>query len=105
MLEKYKVELSIIAKNDYKKIIRYIKDDLQEPRIAEKYAKFIKEEIKKLEYNPQKHAIIDIGISNYGSIRKMIIKNYIAFYRINEDEKIVNIERILYGPSSWQNYI
>ena len=33
--------------------------------------------------------------------RKLIIKNYIAFYRINEKEKIVEIHRILYGSSDW----
>jgi plasmid stabilization system protein ParE len=36
-------------------------------------------------------------------IRKLIIKNYIAFYRINEDEKIVNVERILYSAADWKN--
>ena len=35
--------------------------------------------------------------------RRLIIKNYIAFYRINEDEKIVNVERILYGATDWKN--
>ena len=41
-LKKYKVQLSIQAKNDYKSIIRYIKYELLEPIIAEKYAKLIK---------------------------------------------------------------
>lgn len=37
--------------------------------------------------------------------RKLIIKNYIAFYRINEDEKTVNVERILYGGTDWKEEI
>lgn len=41
-MKKYKVQLSIQAKNDYKSIIRYIKYELLEPIIAEKYAKLIK---------------------------------------------------------------
>jgi len=36
-------------------------------------------------------------------IRKLIIKNYIAFYRINENKKIVTIERIIYGKNDWIN--
>ena len=36
-------------------------------------------------------------------IRKLIIKNYIIFYRVNEEENIVNIERILYSASNWIN--
>lgn len=35
--------------------------------------------------------------------RKLIIKNHIAFYRINEDKKIVNVERILYGGIDLRN--
>ena len=34
MSEKYKIELSIKAKNDLKSITMYIKDKLQEPNIA-----------------------------------------------------------------------
>ena len=102
-MKKYKVQLSIQAKNDYKSIIRYIKYELLEPIIAEKYAKLIKNELNSLEYQPQKFAIIDYDIIKKYNFRKLIIKNYIAFYRINEDEKIVNVERILYSGTDWKN--
>lgn len=102
-MEKYKVRLSIVAKNDFKSIISYIKNDLLEPTIARKYAELIKEEIKTLEYFPQKFSVIDSSIIKYDNFRKLIIKNYIAFYRINEDKKTVNIERILYGGTDWKN--
>ena len=95
--------MSIKAKNDLKDIISYIKYELLEPSIAQKYAKIIKEEIKRLEYSPQKFAIINPEIIKYDNIRKLVIKNYIAFYRINENKKVVNIERILYGGMDWKN--
>ena len=102
-MEEYKVELSIQAKEDYKSIIRYIKSKLLEPKIAERYAELIKNEINTLKYNPQKFAIIDYDMIKKYKFRKLIIKNYIAFYRVNEDEKIVNVERILYGATDWKN--
>ena len=102
-MEEYNVELSIQAKEDYKGIIRYIKYKLLEPNIAERYAELIKNEINTLRYNPQKFAIIDYDMIKKYKFRKLIIKNYIAFYRINEDEKIVNVERILYGTTDWKN--
>ena len=74
-----------------------------EPNIAERYAELIKNEINTLKYNPQKFAIIDYDMIKKYKFRKLIIKNYIAFYRINEDEKIVNVERILYGATDWKN--
>ena len=61
----------------------------------------ISNEIQTLEYMPQKYAIIDVDIAKKLEYRKLIIKNYIAFYRINEKEKIVEIHRILYGSSDW----
>lgn len=104
-MEKYKIEFSKEAKDDYLNIIRYIKYKLLEATISSKYAQIIKDEIEKLEYNPQRFSIVDIEINNYSNIRKLIIKNYIVFYRINENKKVVNIERILYGASNWKDKI
>ncbi len=103
MDEKYEIKLSIKAKDDLKSIVLYIKNNLNEPAIANKYAKIIREEIQTLEYLPQKFAIIDDSSIKDLNFRKLIIKNYIAFYRINEENKIVNVERILYGASNWIN--
>ena len=103
LLDKYNVQLSIQAKSDYKNIIRYIRHELFEPNIATKYAELIKSELNSLEYNPQRFAIIQSDIIKEFKFRKLIIKNYIAFYRINENEKIVNVERILYGGMDWIN--
>ena len=74
---------------------------MNEPSIASKYANMIRNEIKTLEYSPQKFAIIDDDAIKDLNIRKLIIKNYIVFYRVNENKNIVNIERILYGASNW----
>ena len=98
MSEKYRIELSIKAKNDIKSIVLYIKNNLNEPSIANKYAKMIKEEIKTLEYSPKKFTIIDGD-----TIKDLKIRKYLAFYRVNEEEKVVNVERILYGSSDWIN--
>lgn len=103
MTEKYKVLLSTKAKEDLKNIVFYIKNNLKEPSIASKYAKIMKDEIEKLSYLPQRNAIIDDDIIIDLKIRKLIIKKYIVFYRINEKNNIVNVERILYSASNWLN--
>ena len=103
MDEKYEIKLSIKAKDDLKSIVLYIKNNLNEPAIANKYAKIIREEIQTLGYSPQKFAVIDDNSVKDLNLRKLIIKNYIAFYRVNEENKVVNVERILYGASNWIN--
>ena len=80
MQDKYKIELSIKAKNDLKSIVRYIKNELQEPSIAKKYAELIKKELKNLEHLPQKYAVIDEkSIKDLNSLLflKSSIKSYI----------------------------
>lgn len=103
MSEKYDVKLSIEAEKDLQNIIIYIKDKLKEPIIAEKYAYLMKNEIESLEYNPQRYTVIDNKKIKDLKVRKLIIKNYIAFYRVNEEKNLVNVERILYGASNWMN--
>lgn len=71
--------------------------------IAKNYATIIKEEINKLEYYPEKFAIIDDDLIKDLGVRKLNIKHYIAFYRVIEEDKVVSIERILYGNSDWIN--
>lgn len=102
-MDKYKVELSIQAKNDYKSIIHYIKYELLELTIAEKYANLIRNELTSLEYQPSKFSIIDHNEIKKYQFRKLVMKNYIAFYRINDKDKIVNVERILYNASNWMD--
>ena len=103
MAEKYNLKLSIEAEKDLQNIIMYIKEELKEPYIAEKYMYLMKREIKTLEYNPRRYAIIDNKKIEDLRIRKLIIKNYIAFYRVNDERNIVTVERILYGASNWMN--
>ena len=58
MQEKYEIELSGKAKEDLKKIVIYIKKNLNEPTIARKYAQLINERIRTLKYIPQRYMSI-----------------------------------------------
>jgi len=102
-LIKYIVRMSIKAKKDIQSIVDYIRYELMELSIARKYEKLIKEEIQRLEYSPQKYAAISSDNVKINNTRKLVVKNYIVFYRINEEEKIVNIVRVLYGRTDWKN--
>lgn len=59
--------------------------------MAEKYMYLMKREIKTLEYNLRRYAIIDNKKIKDLRIRKLIIKNYIAFYRVNDEKNIVTV--------------
>lgn len=65
----------------------------------------MKKEIDSLECYPHRFAIIDDDIIKDLNVRKLIVKNYIVFYRINEEKKTVNVDRIIYSASDWTNKI
>lgn len=100
-MEKYTIKISLSASEDLKQITLYIKTVLKVPSTARNYLKLLKQEIDKLAILPKRHEVIEKEKINQSNVRKLIVKNYIIFYIVNDDEKIVNVERILYGASNW----
>lgn len=104
-MNKYKIQFSKDARKDLIDIYSYIKYNLQEPNIAKKLVKKIREEVYKLEDNPTIYAIIKDEIIKKREIRKIKVNNYIVFYRLEENNKIVEIVRIMYGRRNWTNIL
>lgn len=102
-MNKYNIEYSKETKQDLIDIKKYIKYNLQEPNIAKKLITKIKTEIDKLIETPEIYSIIDDDFIKKLQIRKIIVDNYIVFYRINN--KKIQIVRILYGRRNWINLL
>ena len=98
-MNKYKIEYSEEAKQDLIGIKQYIKYNLQEPETAEKLITKMRTEIKKLKDNPEIFSMIDDDLIIKLEIRKLIVDNYIVFYRIKNDS--IEIVRIMYGKRNW----
>lgn len=98
-MKKYYIEYSREAKQDLVNIKKYIKYKLAEPNVAENLILKIKDCIDKLQINPQRHNMIDENIIKMFNIRKLIVNNYIVFYRITQNK--VQIVRIMYGRRNW----
>lgn len=98
---KYKVQFSGESKNDFANIIKYIKYNLQETKAATKLSNKIKESIKLLSNNPKLYSIVDDEYIKKLGLRKLIVDNYLLFYKILEEEKIVQVVRIMYGRRNW----
>ena len=98
-MKKYNIEYSMESKQDLIDIKRYIKYNLQEPNTAQKLITKIKREIDSLKDNPEMYSIIDDDIIKRFKIRKLVIDNYIVFYRINDEN--IQIVRVMYGRRNW----
>lgn len=104
-MTKYHIEFSRDAKKDLISIVNYIKYNLQEPNIAKKLSIKIKKSIYNLADNPKIYPIIDDTFLKNLQLRKLIIDNYIVFYKILEKENKIQIVRIMYCRRDWINII
>ena len=102
-MNKYNVEYSKESKQDLIDIKKYIKYNLQEPDTAKRLINKIRTEINKIIDKPELYAIIDDDFIKKLEIRKIIVDNYIVFYRINN--KTIQIVRVLYGRRNWINLL
>ena len=99
----YNIEYSKESKEDLIRIKQYIKYNLQEPETANKLISKIRKSIKTLKDNPNIYTIIDDDVIRKLEIRKLIVDNYIVFYRIKNDN--IEIVRIVYGRRNWINLL
>lgn len=98
---KYRVDISEPAENDFLDIVRYITSQLSAPISAASMIEIFEEAIESLSHMPRRYPFVaDERLTQMG-YRKLSLKNYIIFYSINEKDKVVNIERILYGRRNW----
>ena len=98
----YNVDISDLAKQDIRDIASYIRNDLQEPTIAVSTTDAILDAISTLDNMPERIPLVNNERLAKQKIRGLQIKNYTAFFRINETLKIVDIIRVLYSRSDWQ---
>ena len=100
-MEQYSVNVSEPAENDLRDIARYISAEQLEPATALKVIDAIEEALKKLAYMPQRYPpIADRRLTALG-YRKLIVKNYIVFFTINEKDQAIDVERILHARRDW----
>ncbi len=100
---KYTIKFSKKSKEDIAWIVHYISNNIKEPQIAKSYANLFFSEINSLQIFPKRNPIVK-GKSLIGmERRKFIVKNYVILYLVNESEKTVFIERVVYGAADWIN--
>ena len=104
-MRKYRVNITEPAENDLRGIVRYISSQLQAPITALTMMRAIEEAIAVLETTPNIHPLVrDDRLKSIG-YRSLRVKNYIVFYIVDEKEKVVDIDRILFSRRDWQNIL
>lgn len=91
--------------NDLDSIYRYITINLQSDISARNLLDKIEERILQLELFPYSCEFVQDEALKSKGYRKLIIDNYIAFYKVNEIEEQVVIMRVLYGSQNYKGIL
>jgi len=104
-MDEYKVNVTKPAKADLREILNYISFQLHAPEAAANTVRSITASLDKLRITALMHPIVREERLALRGYRLLIVKNYIAFYIVNEKEKTVEVDRIGYGRQDWKKIL
>ena len=95
-MEQYEVKITEPAQRQLQEIVRYIAEDLQEKRTALRMLDTLEKEILSLSALPNRVALTEEEPWHSAGIRKMLVKNYLVYFWVNEEQKQVQITAVVY---------
>ena len=101
----YKLNVSELAHQDLDRIISYIAVELANSRAASDFLEEVDKCYSNLIINPLMYAKCHDKRLEKEGYRKVLIKNYVLVYKINEASKTVSILRFFYGAQDYVNLI
>lgn len=97
MESRYQVIIEKYAKEDIKSIFDYISNTLFNKGAAISFIQNIENKFASISLFPRSAPLINNEYIENKNIRKLCIDNYIAFYLIDEANKMVRIIRVISG--------
>ena len=104
-MKKYIVEVSETAEQDLENIISYLRDDLAEDIIADKYKILFKQKLNSLENIAGSMPLLYKELTGHEDIRKLNVRNYIIFYVIDEENSKALVLRVGHAFMDWEKYL
>lgn len=95
----YHLHITSVAERDISHAADYIEFVLKNPKAADALLEETDQKINALLPFPQEHPIVEDKLLAAWGIRFTQIKNYLAFYVIEENQ--VTVIRFLYAKSDW----
>ena len=97
----YSIHITDKAETDIQNAADYIEFVLLNPESSDLLLDAVDEEINNLSFMPAKHQLVEDPVLASWGIRMIPVKNYLAFYVIDETKDIVHIVRFLYEKRNW----
>lgn len=95
-MEHYKIMITPDAEKDLKMLRNYIANVLMMLETASEYVKMLRANINTLSEMPGRIKTISKEPWHSRGIRKLIIKNFYVYYRIDQEKNVVYIMNVIY---------
>lgn len=97
----YSIHVTLQAERDMDDAANYIASTLLNPDAAYNLLVSANDILNSLDHNPERDRPVDDPLLFSWGVRFIIVKNYLAFYVIAEENKTVHIIRFLYKKRNW----
>ena len=105
-MNEYRIDITPEAQANINEIIQYIRVALKAPKSAASLLKKLKEGIASLAAFPARVAPMEEEFGQRLGIRKLPVKKYLIYFRIDEDTHRVLILAVVYGGrDQWQQLL
>ena len=104
-MKQYAVNISMHAERDISGALDYIEFTIKNPTAGDELFYAVKEAIGSLECNPKRFPIVDEEILAALGIRVLCVKNYLAFYIVNDEKESITVVRFCHHRSNWKNIL
>jgi len=104
-MKSYNLVFLETAKRDMTEIVRYISRNLSNPSVAEKLAGKMVEVAEQLKGLPYKNRVYNPIKPLKQEYRGQVVDNYIMFYYIDENEKLIIVSRVVYGKRNYEKFL
>jgi len=101
----YQLTFLPIAKQDMTDIVRYISNELLSPTAADTLADEMIEAAERLCAFPYINAVHQTIKPLKQEYRKLLVKNYIMFYWVDEKKKLITIARVIYARRDYEKLL
>lgn len=103
MANSYPLKIFPLAQADLQSIFSYISEELKNPNAAIRQIEDFEKAFDGICTFPEGCSLIDNEYVKDKTLHKLIVNNYIAFFRIKDKE--IQVVRVLYGMRNYQDIL
>lgn len=105
MDKEYRVKITPLALEQLAAIKEYIVNILFAPQTADRILTLLESEILSLTWMPTRYPLIEERRWQKHGVRKLLVRNYIVYYWIDESVSVVYVVAVLYSRRNQKEHL